>query len=97
VIRKDHKESANRGHTVYRVEVSCKDGAEEFGPGLPDPPLFEKDDDFRTFLYTKFINSERASYSAPGFAKALERTRQDLLMSLYEQYYPIQSGGWAGF
>jgi RAP1 GTPase activating protein 1 len=91
VIRKDEESSNN---TMYRVAVCYKDGVEVCGPGIPASGLFEKGEDFRVWLLTKMINCERASYSAPGFAKAMERTRFSLLQALHEEYYPTQTGAW---
>jgi len=94
IIRKDHEETQKRGITVYRIAVSFKEGVEMCAPGLPNPPLFEKGEELKYWLYTKMINCERASYMAPGFRQALQRTRKELLHELYNQFYPSQTGGW---
>jgi len=94
VIKKDEEASSANNNTTYRVAVCYKDGVEVCGPGLPANCCFEKGEEFKTWLLTKLINCERASYSAPGFAKALERTRCALLQSIHEEFYPAQSGAW---
>lgn len=93
----------------FSVEVVAKQGVEEFTPGLPVVPLFNKDATFRDFLLTKstsffshhtistllsnflVINAERASYSAPGFAAAFARTREQLLREVLKPYMSDKS------
>jgi len=70
LIRKDEEKSKEREKTVYRIAVSYKEGVEVCCPGIPSESIFEKDDQFRDWLYAKMINCERASYSAPGFKKS---------------------------
>jgi hypothetical protein len=45
------------------------------------------------------INSERAAYAAPGFSKALERTKETLMNNCInnatQQSVKNQSSGWA--
>jgi RAP1 GTPase activating protein 1 len=86
VVRKDEKLTAERGTTFYRFNVIYKDGVEFFKPGFPNPPLLEKNDSSRNFFLTKLINSERAAYSAPGFLAALQRTREQLLKKVFDEY-----------
>jgi len=88
VIRKDEEESQLRGETMYRIGVCYKDGIEVCGPGVPLNSLFQKSEEFRNWLHTKMINCERASYSAPSFKKALERTRRQLIQLLHDEYHP---------
>jgi len=82
VITRDKKASKEKGETVYRISVVYKNGVHEFQPPIPNDGLLEKNDLGRDFLLTKLINSERAAYSAPGFAKAITRTREVLLNDL---------------
>ena len=42
-----------QGKTYYRVALAVKQDVKEFGPCIPHPPIFEKSDEFRSFLYTK--------------------------------------------
>eukprot|EP01124_Arcella_intermedia_P009425 TRINITY_DN16146_c0_g1_i2.p1 TRINITY_DN16146_c0_g1~~TRINITY_DN16146_c0_g1_i2.p1 ORF type:complete len:1498 (-),score=421.68 TRINITY_DN16146_c0_g1_i2:90-4334(-) len=92
VVKKDQEVSSKRGSTYYRVGVCYKDGIEVCSPGLPPDALFEKGEAFKNWLYTKLINSESSSYSAPGFKKAIERTRKQLLQEIIDEFYPIQTG-----
>jgi hypothetical protein len=39
--------------TMYRLSVSSKDGVPPFGPEIPEPAVFEKNDVFRDFLLCK--------------------------------------------
>jgi len=48
----------------------------------------------KKFLFTKLINAERASYSAPGFSKALERTKEQLLQEIYDVHCSSSGSGW---
>jgi len=89
VIRRDEAASLERGITTYRFNVIYKHGVQPFRPGFSNPPLLEKSDKSREFLLTKLINSERASYSASGFSKALERTRVQLLNSVFDDYLHV--------
>jgi RAP1 GTPase activating protein 1 len=67
-------------HTFkYTVAVASKIGVHDHSPYLPEPAFFDLNADFRRFLYTKLVNAERSSYEAPNFAKALCRTRLQLL------------------
>jgi len=92
VVKKDRKESKARGNTVYRMSVASKDGVADITPGLPDPTLLNKDTLFREYLLTKLINAERAAYCAPGFCKALERTKEGLLQEIFDIHF-VGSGG----
>lgn len=44
--------------------------------------MFEKGPMFREWILTKIVNGERASYSAPKFARMQERTRSQMLEDL---------------
>jgi len=95
VISKDKKVSKERNETCYRLGVTYKDGVQEFLPHLPIDGILVKNDQSREFLLAKFINSERAAYSAPGFAKALARTRDVLFSEVVSNMTNAASGsGW---
>lgn len=99
VIKKDEAESAKRGKTTYLVSVAYKVGVNAFLPRIPENGYLEKTDEGRDLLLTKIINSERAAYSAPGFSKALERTKETLMNNCInnatQQSVKNQSSGWA--
>jgi len=69
---------------IYRVSVASKPGVEPHQPVLPTPPHLEGGQDFRRFLLTKAINSERAAIHAPAFK--LARTRMNSLATIIEKY-----------
>jgi hypothetical protein len=41
--------------TKYRLEVMYKDTVSDFGPPIPDPPIFHKNAGFLDFLYAKSL------------------------------------------
>jgi len=65
--------------TYYRIGFASKYGVPPFGPIIPYPPIFKKDEQFKEFLLTKLINAECASLEAPSFGQKLRRTRTVLL------------------
>ncbi|KAG8187108.1 hypothetical protein JTE90_004854 [Oedothorax gibbosus] len=72
-------------NVAYKVSVTARDGVPVFGPSLPNPAVFRKNDEFREFLLTKLINAEIACYKAEKFSKLEKRTRTSLLQSLYDE------------
>eukprot|EP01091_Cochliopodium_minus_P015061 TRINITY_DN5262_c0_g1_i2.p1 TRINITY_DN5262_c0_g1~~TRINITY_DN5262_c0_g1_i2.p1 ORF type:complete len:667 (-),score=181.45 TRINITY_DN5262_c0_g1_i2:45-2045(-) len=67
------------GTVYYRVGVIRKPGVEESTPSLPDPPIFQHGVNFRNFLLTKLINSERCSMESAAFVEKMYRTKIALL------------------
>ena len=53
--------------------MTTKSDVPPFRPYLPNPSVFEADEDLRTWLFTKIINGERAAFRARTF---LRKTRQ---------------------
>ncbi|EAL66329.1 RapGAP/RanGAP domain-containing protein [Dictyostelium discoideum AX4] len=51
----------------YRVSISNRDEVPNYGPPLPDPPIFEKDDSFRNFLYQKMVGGAASLRNTPAF------------------------------
>lgn len=51
VVVRVHKKT--KGSTSYRIAISTKPGIEPFGPFLPSPSVFEKNQYFREFLFAK--------------------------------------------
>ncbi|XP_055949538.1 rap1 GTPase-activating protein 1-like isoform X3 [Argiope bruennichi] len=72
-------------NVAYKVSVTARDGVPTFGPNLPNPTVFRKNEEFREFLLTKLINAEIACYKAEKFSKLEKRTRISLLQSLYDE------------
>lgn len=63
----------------YRVSVVSRDEVGAYKPYLWQQSIFEKGPMFREWLLTKIVNGERASYSAPKFARMQDRTRCQML------------------
>ncbi|XP_063993612.1 uncharacterized protein Rsh isoform X2 [Diachasmimorpha longicaudata] len=65
--------------TRYEVAVVTRDEVGAYKPYLWEQSIFEKGPMFREWMLTKIVNGERASYSAPKFARMQERTRSQML------------------
>uniref|UniRef100_A0A0C9R792 RAP1GAP_0 protein n=1 Tax=Fopius arisanus TaxID=64838 RepID=A0A0C9R792_9HYME len=65
--------------TRYEVSVVTRDEVGAYKPYLWEQSIFEKGPMFREWMLTKIVNGERASYSAPKFARMQERTRSQML------------------
>jgi len=64
----------------YHVSCVCRNEVQyAFKPYLVEQDEFFKSDYFREWLLVKIVNGERASYSAPKFARMQDRTRSQLL------------------
>ncbi|XP_022903401.1 uncharacterized protein [Onthophagus taurus] len=68
-----------RKPTRYEVSVVTRDEVGAYKPYLWEQSVFDKGPMFREWLLTKIVNGERASYSAPKFARMQERTRSQML------------------
>ncbi|KAK0158596.1 hypothetical protein PV328_009575 [Microctonus aethiopoides] len=66
----------------YEVSVVTRDEVGAYKPYLWEQSVFEKGAMFREWMLTKIVNGERASYSAPKFARMQERTRSQMLEDL---------------
>ncbi|XP_014613053.1 PREDICTED: uncharacterized protein LOC106791710 isoform X1 [Polistes canadensis] len=65
--------------TKYEVSVVTRDEVGAYKPYLWEQSVFEKSPMFREWILTKIVNGERASYSAPKFARMQERTRSQMM------------------
>ncbi|XP_023248561.1 uncharacterized protein LOC106638170 [Copidosoma floridanum] len=66
--------------TRYEVSVVTRDEVGAYKPYLWEQSVFEQTGPmFREWILTKIVNGERASYSAPKFARMQERTRSQML------------------
>ncbi|KAF0495846.1 signal-induced proliferation-associated 1-like protein 3 [Gigaspora margarita] len=74
---------------AYRVEIVCKDGVPEFGPQLPDPPIFDDPVLLKKFLVATVINGQNAAWKTPKLSEPFSRARgaivQDIVMRLVPQ------------
>ena len=68
----------------YKMSICSREGVPDFGPALPEPPIFEPGEYFQKFLLCKLINAEIACSQAGRFGKLNDRTRTSLLFSLYD-------------
>ncbi|TRY78649.1 hypothetical protein TCAL_06617 [Tigriopus californicus] len=59
----------------FQVSVVTRDEVGAYKPYLWEQSTFNKGPMFREWMLTKIVNAERASYSAPKFARMQERTR----------------------
>lgn len=75
------------GTKKYKVQLARKREVPEFEPELPNPPIFESEEEFKNFLLTKLINGEKASMKSSTFKEKISRTRAGLL-SYYNTAYP---------
>jgi hypothetical protein len=64
---------------LFQVSVVTRDEVGAYKPYLWEQSVFDKGPMFREWVLTKIVNGERASYSAPKFARMQERTRSQML------------------
>lgn len=69
-------------YVCWQVAVVSRDEVGAYKPYLFEQSSFEKGPMFREWLLTKIVNGERASYSAPKFARMQDRTRSQMLEDL---------------
>ncbi|XP_028394360.1 rap1 GTPase-activating protein 1-like isoform X2 [Dendronephthya gigantea] len=91
-------EEAYSKNTRYKITVTAKEDVPEFGPSLPNPAVFSKNDPhLRDFLLTKLLNAELAAFKAKQFSTLMERTRkllfEDLVTTLAKKSQEILSQG----
>ncbi|KAF9963445.1 Rap/ran-GAP protein [Mortierella alpina] len=70
------------GSNGYSVAIACDEQVPDFGPPLPDPPIFKTSQELRAFLLCKMINGENAAYKAPRLIKPHQRARSGMLENL---------------
>ncbi|XP_054856944.1 rap1 GTPase-activating protein 2 isoform X2 [Eublepharis macularius] len=104
-------ENSETDNTSYKVAVTAREDVPSFGPSLPNPPVFQKNSEFREFLLTKLINAENACCKSDKFAKLEDRTRAALLDNLHDELHvhtqlmlglgseedKLENGGHGGF
>ena len=64
---------------MLQISVVTRDEVGAYKPYLWEQSTFHNGVLFREWLLTKIVNGERASYSAPKFARMQERTRSQML------------------
>ncbi|XP_062816520.1 rap1 GTPase-activating protein 2 isoform X3 [Anolis carolinensis] len=104
-------ENPEMDNACYKVAVTAREDVPSFGPSLPNPPVFQKNSEFREFLLTKLINAENACCKSDKFAKLEDRTRAALLDNLHDELHvhtqlmlglgfeedKLENGGHGGF
>jgi hypothetical protein len=80
------------GPTQYKVSVCCRKDVPDFGPKLPEPPVFKADATFRQFLLCKLINAETACYSSTQWDMLKQRNRSELIETLYDELSMASDG-----
>ncbi|XP_064484680.1 signal-induced proliferation-associated 1-like protein 2 [Ornithodoros turicata] len=73
-------------NTRYSVAVSRSKEVPAFGPPIPDGPPFPKSKKFTEFILAKVINAENAAHRSEKFATMAQRTRQEYLKDLANNY-----------
>jgi hypothetical protein len=87
VVQVDKETKKRTGKTCYKIAVVTKEGVPAFPPDFPRHYCFEKGTEFRDFLFSKLINSERAAVTGhPIFSRKIQRTRRDILSNLIQPY-----------
>ncbi|KAF9148662.1 Rap/ran-GAP protein [Linnemannia schmuckeri] len=77
-----HLITLSDGTKAYSATIACDEQVPEFGPPLPDPPIFKTPAELRAFLLCKMINGENAAYKAPRLIKPHQRARSGMLENL---------------
>lgn len=86
VVRRIVDNDETGGH-AYQLSVTARDDVPNFGPVLPNPPIFKDDALLREFLLTKLINAEISCYKAEQFSRLELRTRSSLLETLRTELF----------
>ncbi|SAL98975.1 hypothetical protein [Absidia glauca] len=81
VVRLELMEQSHR----WRVEVIRKNNVPEFGPPLPNPPLFYDDQTLQKFLTVKLISAENAALKCDNFAIPNNRARAGIIEGMVEK------------
>ncbi|KAG8450707.1 hypothetical protein GDO86_003109, partial [Hymenochirus boettgeri] len=77
--------------TTYKVSVTAREDVPSFGPQLPNPPVFQKNAEFREFLLSKLINAEHACCKSDKFAKL------EAMLGLGPEEASCENGAHGGF
>jgi len=80
-------------NTRYSVSIANKPGVRPYGPFLPFPAVFDKSNEFRDFLLTKLINSQRGAMYSQEFKAKMISTRRTQLEELIKRYSIVKGKG----
>ena len=73
------------GEQMYRVSVVSRSVVPHFTPELPYPPLFRRNEQFRTFLLNKLLNGQMAARKS-GLHLMYTRPRQAMIRDIIKKY-----------
>jgi len=79
VISPNIEKSKETGFTHYNLLFTSKVEVEACNPILPFPTIFPRNDQFKNFLLTKLLNSERKALQATVFNTKMTRTRKKII------------------
>jgi len=71
----------------YKVEIQTKNGVAPFGPFLGG--IYPADQKFRDLLYSKLLNAEVASFTAPPLIQPVAKSKDTWLKELTHKYQQI--------
>ncbi|ORZ10169.1 hypothetical protein BCR42DRAFT_113800 [Absidia repens] len=69
----------------WRIEIVRKSNVPDFGPSLPNPPLFYDDEALQKFLTLKLISAENAALKCDNFSIPNNRARAGILEGMIEK------------
>ncbi|KAF2076369.1 hypothetical protein CYY_002326 [Polysphondylium violaceum] len=74
------------GVTRYTISIANKTDVPNYGPSLPNPPIFNKDDNFRQFLYEKMIAGAESLRNSPVFVNKTQREKNVVFLDIINKY-----------
>jgi len=87
VITEVDKALTESDKTHYKIAIANKEGLPCYGPSIPYPAIFERNDAFKEFLFTKLINGERAAlYGCPSFRNKMVTVRKTHLERIEKDF-----------
>ncbi|CAG8593741.1 10036_t:CDS:2 [Acaulospora morrowiae] len=77
------------GSKAYIVDIVYKNGVPNFGPMLPNPPVFYNMKSLKKFLVAAVINGQNAAWKTPKLNDPFIRARNGRIDDLTKKYAPI--------
>ncbi|KYQ99904.1 RapGAP/RanGAP domain-containing protein [Tieghemostelium lacteum] len=72
--------------TKYLVSIANRVDVPLFGTGLPNPPIFKKDETFRKFLFDKMIAGATSLRNSPVFINKTQREKNLIFLNVINKY-----------
>lgn len=73
--------------TYYRISVLRRDGVPAFGPKLTWPsPVYREGKAFRTFMLSKIISANKASYLSQSYQEKVQKNRKQFLENFIKDW-----------